>query len=202
MELMNKRFFLAAILLTMGLNQLRADSPLTSTTFYTAYLEYDVVSNAAQTLQMDEKTLQFLLNPDERLDVKVAVINALGWSKAEPMAPVLLNKLINRYKHDDISRFSAADITCYAYLLAMDNYFNVTEASILIEHARNQEGGSATISMIWAIIKGQEMMDYSWCDVWMKTSEALRSSAEPRDMKTAAIQNIVDYTILYKEYCY
>lgn len=202
MEHMNKQFLIIIILISSGVNQLRADSPLTSTTFYTSYLEYEVVANAAQTLQLDNKTLQFIVDPNERLDVKVAVINALGWAKAEPLAPVLLGTLTDKYKHSDISRYSAADITCYAYMLAMDDYFNVAEASILIEQARNEQTGSATISMIWALIKGQEMMDYSWCDVWMKTSEALRSTSEPRDMKTAAIQNIVDYTILYKEYCY
>lgn len=190
------------VLSICGWNSVKADSPLTSTTFYTAYLEYDVVANAAQTMQMDNKTLLFLIDSDERLDVKVAVINALGWAKAEPLAPVLLQSLSDKYKHNDLSRYAADDITCYAYMLAMDDYFNVADAAALIESARNMQQGSATISMIWAIIQGQLAMDYSWCDVWLKTSEALRSSSEPRDMKTAAIQNIVDYTILYKEYCY
>lgn len=202
MEHMNKYFLMAVILIMAGIQPLKADSPLTSTTFYTAYLEHEVVANAAQTSQMDGKTLDFLINPAERLDIKMAIINALGWVKSEKMAPVLLNALSERYKHSDINRFSSADITCYAYMLALDDYFNISEASELIDRARSLETGSATVLMIWALIKGQEMMDYSWCDVWMKTSEALRNTVEPRDMKTAAIQSIVDYTILYKEYCY
>ena len=56
-----------------------ADSPITSTQFYTAYLDIEIVEKASEMTNIDEKTIKYLSDPEYPLDIKAAVINALGW---------------------------------------------------------------------------------------------------------------------------
>jgi len=56
-----------------------ADSPVTSTQFYTAYLDIDQVKNASIMPYIDEETAKYLSEPENPLDIKAAVINAIGW---------------------------------------------------------------------------------------------------------------------------
>ncbi len=83
----------------------------------------------------------------------------------------------------------------------MDDYFDVEQEAQWILMAIESRPESATFRMLYALIMGQLAMDYDWCSVWMFTREALNGIPDTRDMKTAAIQNIVYYTILYKSSC-
>ena len=58
-----------------------ADSPLTSTTFYQAYLDVLIVKQADQTHRLDRAMGDYLLNDQNPFDVKLAVINALSWEE-------------------------------------------------------------------------------------------------------------------------
>lgn len=200
---MNRSFFFTMLLGFCGLQVAKADSPVTSTDISSYYMEYEMVAKNVGAFELDATTLAFLLNDQERTDVKAAVINALGWGdKVTDMGPVFRDALTAKYGTEELEAYQGADLMCLAYLMAMDDYFNVAEASKIMDLARQKSPESATVAMIRAVIKGQEAMDTNWCEVWMLCSEALQATAEPRDMKTAAIQNIVDYMILYKSYCY
>lgn len=55
-----------------------ADSPLTATTFYQAYLDVSIVKQAHQTHRLDKTVADYLLKDQNPFDVKLAVINALS----------------------------------------------------------------------------------------------------------------------------
>ncbi len=58
-----------------------ADSPVTSTDFYTAYLDIEEVAKASEMTYIDEETALYLSDSENPIDVKAAVINAIGWEK-------------------------------------------------------------------------------------------------------------------------
>ena len=57
-----------------------SDSPLTSTDFYRAYLDVPVVADHVEA-EMNEEIFDILQSDEYRMDVKVAVINAMGWTR-------------------------------------------------------------------------------------------------------------------------
>ena len=178
-----------------------ADSPLTSTNIAEFYTEHDIVEYALENQVMDQRILDYLMDDNRPLDVKAAVINALSWTSALDRYQDLLNGLTKKYGTGDVTQFSPGDLACLAYLSAMDDYFDVLEEAQWITLAMEKQQESATIRMLYAMIMGQLAMDFDWCAVWEYTRLALQGLPEVRDMKTAAIQNIVDYTILYKSSC-
>jgi len=56
-----------------------ADSPITSTDFYKAYLHIPEVEEANKVGVLSDKIAQYLLDSENSLDKKAAVINALSW---------------------------------------------------------------------------------------------------------------------------
>lgn len=178
-----------------------ADSPLTSTYFADTYVEYDIVQEAILVEQLTDEVLAYLIDDNGLIDVKAALINALGWSDSGNDYPILFEALQKKYGHSNTADYSAADLMCLAYMKAMDNYFDVEEASGLIILAEEKMPSSLTVAMIGALIRGQVAFDQDWCAVWRITSDSLATKREYNDMKTAAVQAIVDYMIQYKPYC-
>ena len=58
-----------------------ADSPLTSTDFYRAYLDVPIVKKAAdQPNKLTPEMMDYLYNDENPLDIRIALINAIGWN--------------------------------------------------------------------------------------------------------------------------
>ena len=60
---------------------------------------------------------------------------------------------------------------------------------------------SFTVSIIMALTIGQKVMDYDWCEVWRLTEEVLKNKELKQDLRPEATKRIIDYMILYKDYC-
>ena len=66
--------------LLMMVNTLKADSPLTSTYFAASYYDYSIVSQAEVNRGLNDEIAAYLLNEDNPIDVKAAIINGIGWN--------------------------------------------------------------------------------------------------------------------------
>jgi len=185
----------------------KADSPLTSTYFAGNYYEYAVVEKAANGSGLTDEIAVFLLDKTTPIDAKAAAINAIGWSydgtkNADLWKGHLAKKYATTKEQLQLSKLSADELLCLGYFMAMDDYFHVDDAIHILEMAKNAKPESFTISMILAMTKAQKAMDYDWCQVWKLTSDVLNDKSLKRDMKTASIQVVVDYMILYRSECY
>ncbi len=101
---------LTATLLTGTAEQLKADSPLTSTNFAAFYTEYEIVEYAMNNQVLDQKVIDYLISDKNPLDVKAAVINALSWTAATDRHPDFLAALTQKYGTSDMSAFSPGDL--------------------------------------------------------------------------------------------
>src|ERR1035437_10833889 len=77
---MKKIISIVSLLLMLINYSSRADSPLTSTDFYTAYMDVDMVKEANKTQKFSDKIGEYLSSPQNSIDKKVAVVNALRWN--------------------------------------------------------------------------------------------------------------------------
>jgi len=151
--------------------------------------------------------MNYLSDNSNPIDVKIALINKVansGWEIAfeeTNNAEIFLKYL--EETEDGFFLFNASSeiLICYAYIKALDNYFDVTEAAIWADMARTGNEESYTVSIIWALIQAQQAMDSDWCEVYNFTNSVRENKALEKDMREEAISIIFDYMDLYKDDC-
>jgi len=181
-----------------------ADSPVTTTQFYTAYLDIDIVEKASELLYIDEETTKYLSNSENPLDIKAAVINAIGWEiegkdNAARYAEFIFGKPLDNL---DLDAVPAHDLFCIGYLMVMDNYFEPERAIPVLEKACEAFPASFTAAMITALAKAQAaaMNADEWGKAWTLVEDAIQNENLEMDMRQEAVDIILDYMALYKDY--
>jgi hypothetical protein len=160
---MKKIFFLIAFTIISVANVI-ADSPLTETNFYKAYLDVPMVQQALKSKgRLSHEMILYLANDTNALDIKLAIINALGWNhKGRGNSSSYLNYVVKTKKYKGEAKsitfkwFATSDeLTCYSYLLSMDNYFDIINANEIAQLALKKSPNSYAVNMIACLIKSQ-----------------------------------------------
>jgi len=194
-------------MLTSFLSYLRADSPLTSTEFSAAYQHEKVVAYASQTNGiLTQEIIRYLLAKNKPVDVKMAVINQLGWKMdGKNNGDIFLAYLLEKKKYKDLEDFTENgkdfELLCFAYLKAMDNYFEVGEAFYYVQKAQYKNQNSYTFNIIYGLINAQREFDNDWCEVYQTTDRVRKDNSLKKDISDEAIGIIFEYMDLYAEYC-
>ena len=197
---------LTTIALLMAFTAAWADSPLTSTHFAEAYSDHPMVQMACEEMQGNIPTtlLNFLANKHEPVDVRLAVINKLGWNfDGTSIGAQLGDYLIGRYgaKNEKklIKKLDAGTLAVYAYAKAMSDYFDVTAACELGHQAvKKNKNKSFSVAMASALIDAQHYMDSDWSMVYKVVADVVHDGSLHLDMRQEAIDNIMEYINLYK----
>ena len=197
---------LTTIALLMAFTAAWADSPLTSTHFAEAYSDHPMVQMACEEMQGNIPTtlLNFLANKHEPVDVRLAVINKLGWNFDGTSIDAQLDEyLMGRYgaKNEKklIKKLDAGTLAVYAYAKAMSDYFDVTAACELGHQAvKKNKNKSFSVAMASALIDAQHYMDSDWSMVYKVVADVVHDGSLHLDMRQKAIDNIMEYINLYK----
>jgi putative aldouronate transport system substrate-binding protein len=198
-----------------------ADSPVTSTQFYTAYLDIDLVKKASMMPYIDEEIAMYLSAPENPLDIKAAVINAIGWETkgAESIVQIDYDTGYTYGGKNNARRYSdfvfgkplddldfdtlpAHDLFCIGYLMVMDNYFEPEHAVSVLEKASESFPESFSAAMITAIVKAQAATRNidEWNNVWTIVDDVIQNKNLEMDMRAEAVDIILDYMISYRDY--
>ncbi|RYD03015.1 hypothetical protein N752_21635 [Desulforamulus aquiferis] len=180
-----------------------ADSPITSTDFFKAYLNVDIVSRAADIKIVDTEIATYLASPDHPIDTKAAVINAIGWdanakNNADRYANIVYGKSVNEL---NLETLSGEELFNIGYLMAMDNYFDTAKASDLLQRAKAKLSNSFTVSIVAAIVASQQLISQhgQWPDIWEPAGIVFNNQRLQRDLRPEAGRIIFDYMSLYSE---
>ncbi|NUO09469.1 MAG: hypothetical protein HUU08_12460 [Candidatus Brocadia sp.] len=187
-----------------GISQ--ADSPITATDFYEAYKDVKMVQRAHLEGVMGVEIAEFLSSPENPIDLKAAVINALSWRFEGKNNAEFYTYYLGLLYHMSITELdtdflSADEIFCLGYLVAMDNYFHPENAMSLLEEAHKLMEKSFTVSIVLALVKAQMAFEQDWCEAWKIIENVLRNTDLKQDLRPEAKKIIVNYMILYREYC-
>ena len=183
-----------------------ADFPLTSTEFNRPYSDDPMVILAGKGLLTPE-IADYLASEENPVDVKMAVINRLGWDFHGKNNAVLFRAHIIKssgYKNtkDLLKNGKDYELLCLAYLMAMDNYFVVDDAIEMAEKAVSKNPGSYTFNIIYALIKAQKEQGlFEWCEAYNLTNRVREDKSLRQDMKPEAAEIIFSYMDQYQEYC-
>lgn len=188
-------------------NTIFADSPLTSTEFYKGYLDIAIIKETSKSDGIiTEKQLQFLTNSKNPIAIKLALINSLGWdTKGKSNAPKYLAYLFEKQPQLNFKNFinkaSADQLICYAYLKAMDDYFNVKSASVFARQAMHKAPTTYSINLIGTLIQVQGVNQNNWCNIYTKMNQVRTNKKLKLDMRLISTAAVFGYTDGYKEYC-
>lgn len=206
---MRKKMVLVVLLLILlfvfpGISQ--ADSPITATDFYEAYKDVKMVQRAHLEGVMGVEIAEFLSSPENPIDHKAAVINALSWRFEGKSNAELYTYYLGLLYHMSITELdtdflSADEIFCLGYLVAMDDYFHPENAIVLLEEAQRMRKESFTVSMVLALVRAQIAFEQDWCEAWKIIERVLQNADIKQDLRPEAKKIIVNYMILYREYC-
>jgi len=196
-------------LLLIFLSVINADSPITSTDFYKAYLHISEVEEANKVGVLSDKIAQYLLDSENSIDKKAAVINALSWDFDRKINAFLFKRHLKaKYQvKDDIDSLikvmNDEELFCLGYMTVMDNYFDPEKSLIYFESASSSIRESYTFQIINALIKTQSLIkdQDKWCRIWT-TINAVETNKELKvDMNTGGRKIILDYIEIYKDNC-
>ena len=205
---MTMKRLLTAITLLLAFTAGWADSPLTSTYFADAYSDHPMVQMASQEMQYDIPTtlLNFLANKNEPVDVRLAVINKIGWNfDGTTVGAQLEQYLMGRYNVKTekklVKKLDAGTLAVLAYARAMSNYFDVTAAQALAQQAvKKNKNKSFSVALIDALIDAQVYLDNDWSMIYKAVADVLHDGSLHLDMRQEAIDSIMEYINLYSEY--
>jgi len=204
---------LMALCLFISASAVSADSPLTSTPFYEAYMDLPVVADHVES-RMDSEIYEILLSDEYELDVKVAVINAMGWTFEGQFNSDVFMELYMAERGKDVYEtedLSGEELLLLAYMVSMDDYFSMSPIEKgapgvlgmsgveLAEAAAERVPNDFTVRFISALILSQEALDYDWGRVFM-VMDFVMKEALVRNMRDEAIDIIMDYIGIYYEY--
>jgi hypothetical protein len=197
------------LILTLLISQYTfADSPLTSTEFYKAYLSVtDVLEASTSNGTLTDKHFNFLNDKENNIGEKIALINALKWNiKGKKNAKFYIKKLFASNKKYTSKNFykeaSADELICYAYLKAMDDYFDVNMALTFSKKALEKNPTSSTIHIVYQLINAQTALhNQNWCQVYTLFQKVALNKSLNKDFNLKALKVILNYTNGYKKYC-
>ncbi|MEX1002728.1 MAG: hypothetical protein WDZ35_11490 [Crocinitomicaceae bacterium] len=197
-----------------------ADSPLTSTPFYKAYLDKKIVKRAKEN-GLDKKVIKYLGKSKHDAALKIAAINAVGWGK-EGTTKKFEESLLKKRKGLDTAVFNflrevpekapveteqtklltSDDLMCWTYLQAMEDYFHPEKcmSGAFFCFVRNEK--SMAHATVFALIACQNSFDYDWCKIYQLGQLYLvETDYEENKLSTEAVKIILDYLNLYGDSC-
>jgi hypothetical protein len=177
----------------------RADSPLTSTDFYTAYTDVPIVGRAHSGAAMTPEIATFLDSTANPLDVRVAVVNALGWNirgkhDADAFARAAWSKPLASL---DLTTLRGDELVILGYLEVMDDYFHPAAGLAVLEKAKQKLPSSFVVAAIRGLAQAQRDMDSSFCTAGRDWSAVQGDTSLQRDMRPRAIAAIQSYMSAY-----
>jgi hypothetical protein len=191
----------------------RADSPLTSTDFATAYADVPGVKSAKD--GNTEAAYVFLASTASN-DKKLAVANALGWSGdfATGFFEYLAQQRDVKADTLDVKDLNASQLFVAGYLVAMADYLELKPlkpgakgvwgktGQFLLDRAASSLKEDFTVQYVQALVKAQKAMAGSWCDVFRGPRDVLaRFPTAQRNLRPGAVESAQGYLQGYEESC-
>ncbi len=200
---MKKQLFLIVFIFSV-ISFLFSDSPLTSTPFYKAYSEINIIKEARVKGTLNLEMAEYLSSGSVSLDLKAALINALSWdidgkNNSELYKYYLGLKYGVSVVDIQVSRLLPHEVFSLGYLQAMDNYFNVTDSLNLLELAMEDLDNRLSVNLVYVLVKTQGMMqNQDWSEIWPLFDSLINNESLLVDIRPEAVKIIIDYMVLYR----
>lgn len=195
-------------LFTLAIFDTKADSPLTSIQFWTAYVKEPVITTAKEAKGvLTPELADFLISKKNKTDLKMAVINCLSYDEwgyrknSNAFLKRILDKGVYNNSEDLKNNGKADHILCMAYLMAMDYYFQAHISLVWFKKALLKNEQSFTFQIIYALVNAELIFEKNKCESYKLTDEVRKNTSLKQDMNPEAVRIIFDYMDVFKSSC-
>ena len=184
---MKKVIFIALLIVGM-MSQVNAQAPVTLASFHNTFSQLEEVQTVLQMGVLDGKSAYFLMDDNNPIDQKAAIINALVESdrdseNATTFSMFLARKYGADFKNLDLKLLTGDELFCLGYLTIIDENGNPDLALPIFEKAIEKDAKSLTIQLITALAKAQLSINQKDnCAAWKAFSTVATSSAFTNDL--------------------
>ena len=154
--------------------------------------------------KITNEMMEYIDNDANPLDIKLAIINAIGWDHKGLMnSKIFFMYVMNKknYQTDFGGDFIAFkwnatrdELICYSYMKALDNYFDVTDAFEIAGEAIRKYPDSFAVNMIYNLIKSQGLTSFGEYCYASKLFLTLKDNPKLKmDMKKESLSYVFEY---------
>lgn len=159
---MKKTIILSLFILSGVYAGLLASEPVTLTKLFTVYNNLTEVNHVETHGAIDGTVIQFLTDPDNPIDQKAAVINALvvnnqNKNNAETFKMFIARQLRENWETLDLTKLAAAELFSIGYMTLMDDDGATANALPILEMAKAKDPTSSTIAIMHAVAHAQAL---------------------------------------------
>ncbi|MCD4698512.1 MAG: hypothetical protein K8S16_19975 [Bacteroidales bacterium] len=167
-----KKSVFAFLTLFIITNLIYASSPVTLVSFYQDYSFLEEVRIVEQSGMLDGRVMPFLLNENNPIDQKAAIINALvNTEEARRNASTFSQFVARKYKENfetlDLNKLNGDELFCLGYFTLIDDMGQPENALPILELALSKNKQSRTVNLIYTLAKAQEDINSGdHCKAW------------------------------------
>ena len=203
-----KRIMIVCALIMSSVAVTFADSPLTSTHFCKIYNVSGGKTNYFPPYKIFDgegwgnEVMDIICGSEYTLEQRLCLVNYVGWNfdgqtHYQDLLDFYVKKNALPSKPEAIKNMSGEMLIVFAYVKAMDDYFDVSAAKRLAKEAEKRSPNSRAVAMISALIQSQAAMDTNWADVYRVCHEVELRTDLNNDFCDAAVWGIMEYINLY-----
>lgn len=165
-----------------------AANPVTMTDFHGIFNYLNEVNHVSENGLIDGRVVSFLVNENNPIDQKAAVINALvANNKTKSNALTFRQFVARKYKENwenlDLNKLNGEELFCLGYITIIDEDGNSPEGFSMLEMAAEKVPASMTINLINALAKAQNMIkDGDNCGAWETFNAAKNNTSFNNDL--------------------
>lgn len=185
-----------------------ADSPLTSIEIWRTFPENLEIQKTLKTKKISNSTIEFILNETNSLQIRICVINALGWNMNSNKynSRKLLKAILEKYRVKSIDKLNekknAEILSCYSYLYAMDNYLNMGKILSCTRQAVALDPENKAVSYVYSLIQSQNyFLTKDWCKLYLTFENFKKKEFSFKNIDNNLIKLTSDYIDVYNKYC-
>lgn len=208
---MIKRICLIGLLIVGSLSVSLADSPLTSTEFWRIYQVYGDDDSYFPLYKVYDETgwgdevMSILCSSDVSIEQRLCLVNYCGWNidgqnHYADLVRYCCDKEDAASEKKLLQKMSGEMLIVFAYVKAMDDYFEVSEAKHLADEAVKRSPKSRAVAMIAALIKAQDAMSSDWGEIYRVCHAVETNTSLNNDFCDAAVLAIMEYINAYSKY--
>lgn len=195
------------VLISFGFNFIFAASPLTKVSFYEAYQSNEMVQYVEELGMFDGRVAAYLIDVNNSLGEKAAVINALPWNEKNSESVNTYKMFLGRqygvsYKALNLTDLIGDELLCLGYMMLLDNNIEISEARGVLEMAIEKNTKSYVTNLIYTLTSAQlNLNDNQDCEAWTVCNSIRIDASFTKDLNDQAIGLIYQDVDAFKSAC-
>jgi len=184
-----------------------ASKPVTLTDFHNVYNYLDEVQHVIEHGLLDGKVVAFLVDENNPIDQKAAIINALVVNnKTQSNALTFRQYVARKYKSNwetfDLNNLTGDELFCLGYLTILDEQGNSTNGLPILELAVQKNPGSYTISLFYALAMAENSIRQgNACEGWRTCNNVKTNTTLNNDLNAGISDLIFNVMESYNDGC-